>query len=81
MTVRLFASAREAIGRGTVDWPVPAGGVPAKELVRALREAYPRLGPALRVSRFLRNDRYLTDLSERVGPGDEFSIHPPYGGG
>ena len=35
----------------------------------------------LRVSRFLRNDRYLSDLGERVGPDDEFAVHPPYGGG
>jgi molybdopterin converting factor small subunit len=79
--IRLFATARLAVGRGTVDWPVPPGGVSAKELVHALRETYPRLAPTLRVSRFLRNDRYLTDLAERLDPGDEFSVHPPYGGG
>jgi molybdopterin converting factor small subunit len=79
--IRLFAGARTALGRATVDWSVPPAGLPARELLRALREAFPDLAPTLRTSRFLRNDRYLTDLSERVEPGDEFAVHPPYGGG
>ncbi len=79
--VRLFATARQLVGRATLPWPVPDEGVRARELVAALREAYPRLAPTLRVSRFLRNDRYLTDLEETVRPGDEFAVHPPYGGG
>jgi molybdopterin converting factor small subunit len=79
--VRLFATAREAVGSATLDWPVPPGGLTARELVHGLREAYPRLGPTLRTSRFLRNDRYLEDLGERISPGDEFAVHPPYSGG
>ncbi len=79
--VRFFAGARVAAGRSTVGWPAPDGGLPAREIVRALAEAYPKLGPALRASRFLRNGRYLNDLTERVRPGDEFAVHPPYGGG
>jgi molybdopterin converting factor small subunit len=79
--VRLFATAHQVVGRTTLSWAVPEHGVSARELVAALQEAYPRLGPTLRVSRFLRNDRYLRDLAEVVRPGDEFSVHPPYGGG
>lgn len=79
--VRLFATAREAVGRPTVEWPVPARGLSADALVRTLGEAFPRLRPTLRASRFLINDRYVDDLTERVRPGDEFSVHPPYGGG
>jgi molybdopterin converting factor small subunit len=79
--VRLFATARRVVGRATLPWPVPEEGLRARELVAALQEAYPRLGPTLRASRFLRNDRYLGDLDESVRPGDEFSVHPPYGGG
>jgi molybdopterin converting factor small subunit len=79
--VRLFATARVEVGRSTLTWPVPHDGLRARELVAALEAAYPRLGPTLRVSRFLRNDRYLRDLGETVRPGDEFAVHPPYGGG
>ncbi len=79
--VRFFATARVAAGRSTLDWPVPGRGIPAREIVRSLAEAYPGLGRTLRTSRFLRNGRYLDDLDERVRPGDEFAVHPPYGGG
>jgi len=79
--VRLFATARLAVGRATLDWPVAESGVSARELVAALGAAYPRLAPTLRVSRFLRNDRYLSDLTTRLRAGDEFAVHPPYGGG
>ncbi len=79
--IHLFASARLAVGRSTLSWPVPANGLLARELVAALAAAYPRLVPTLRVSRYLRNDRYLADLDEPVRPGDEFAVHPPYGGG
>ncbi len=79
--VHLFASARQLVGQRTVRWTVPAGGLPAREIVAGLERRFPRLGPTLRVSRFLRNDRYLADLEETVRPGDEFAVHPPYGGG
>ena len=79
--VRLFAAARRVVGHATLPWPVPEQGLRARELIAALQAAYPGLGPTLRVSRFLRNDRYLGDLDEPVRPGDEFSVHPPYGGG
>lgn len=79
--VRLFATARLLVGKATFAWPVPDQGVVARELIAALAKEYPRLAPTLRVSRFLRNDRYLTDLDERLRPGDEFAVHPPYGGG
>ncbi len=79
--IRFFASARQTVGRAELPWPVPPSGTSAGELVRELGEAFPRLRPTLKVSRFLRNDRYLEDLREVVRPGDEFSVHPPYGGG
>ena len=79
--IRLFASAREAVGESILAWTVPAEGLAASELVRRLGREYPRLRPTLRVSRFVRNGRYLAHLTERVRPGDEFAVHPPYGGG
>jgi molybdopterin converting factor small subunit len=81
VTVLLFASAREAVGRSRLDWPVPKGGLAAEDLVRRLGDEYPRLRPTLKASRFVRNGQYLEDLATRVRPGDEFAIHPPYGGG
>jgi molybdopterin converting factor small subunit len=79
--VRLFASARRIVGEATVAWTVPPGGLTARRLVDELGTRFPRLRSTLRASRFLRNDRYLTDLGETVAPGDEFAVHPPYGGG
>ena len=80
-TILLFGPARAAVGTGSLAWPVPPRGTPARELVRALALAHPRLGPTLRVSRFLLNEEVLPGLSRRVRPGDEFAVHPPYGGG
>jgi molybdopterin converting factor small subunit len=79
--VLFFATARTATGRPAVDWPVPPAGVRADELARALAAAYPRLGPVLPGSRWVLNGRYLRGLTARVRPGDEFALHPPYGGG
>ena len=79
--VLLFAMARTAVGRAELDWLVPARGMPAAELARALAAAYPALGPVLSRSRLVRNGESLRRPNERVRPGDEFAIHPPYGGG
>jgi molybdopterin converting factor small subunit len=79
--ILLFATAREAVGRPVIEWDVPQGGVTAADLVRRLAAEYPRLRPALKTSRFVRNGQYLARLSGRVRPGDEFAVHPPYGGG
>jgi molybdopterin converting factor small subunit len=79
--VRLFATARTAVGRAELDWPVPPEGISAHALAAALADAYPALARTLRVSRLVRNGRYVQRAGERVRPGDEFAIHPPYGGG
>jgi len=79
--ILLFASARKVVGRSIVEWPVPAEGLSTRELVRRLGAEYPRLRPTLNASRFVRNGRYLTGLTGRIRPGDEFAVHPPYGGG
>ncbi|HTZ61484.1 MAG TPA: MoaD/ThiS family protein [Thermoplasmata archaeon] len=79
--VLLFATARTAVGRAELDWPVPARGLTAAELTRALSDAYPQLAPTLRVSRLVRNGLPIDRPGARIHPGDEFAIHPPYGGG
>ncbi len=81
VTVLLFGPARQATGTGELAWPVSLGGIPAQTLLRELARRFPRLAPTLRVSRFVRNGRYLARLSTRLRPGDEFAVHPPYGGG
>ncbi|HTP54202.1 MAG TPA: MoaD/ThiS family protein [Thermoplasmata archaeon] len=79
--VRLYAGARAAADRSFVDVEVPAGGLSAREIVRRLGSQCPSLVPVLRASRIVRGDVYLTRLSARIRPGEELSVHPPYGGG
>jgi molybdopterin converting factor small subunit len=81
VTILLFATARVAVGAPQLDWPVESGGVTARALVRSLGQSYPKLVPTLRMSRFVLNGRYLSSLAARVRAGDEFAVHPPYGGG
>jgi molybdopterin converting factor small subunit len=79
--ILLFSIARTAVGRSEIAWPVPEQGASAGAITRELASAYPALARPLRVSRLVRNGRYLRDPGERVRPGDELAIHPPYGGG
>jgi len=81
VTVRLFGPAREAAGTSSLAWPVPAQGVRTRDLVAALARDHPRLAPTLRVSRFLVNGEVVGARARWVRPGDEFAVHPPYGGG
>jgi len=80
-TVLLFATARRATGAGELRWPVDAAGVPVRSLVESLGKRYPKLAPILPTCRFALNGRYVASRATRVRPGDEFAIHPPYGGG
>ena len=79
--ILLFASAREAVGQREISWPLPPEGMTAQRLLAVLGEEYPKLRPTLSVSRFVRNGRYLDDLGTSLRAGDEFAVHPPYGGG
>jgi molybdopterin converting factor small subunit len=81
VTVLLFATARVAVGASELSLAVESSGITARSLICSLRSSYPKLVPALRTSRFVLNGRYLTNLTARVRPGDEFAVHPPYGGG
>lgn len=81
VTVLLFATARLAVGQGELHWPVGPEGTTITSLVRALGERYPKLAPTLGTCRFVLNGRYVARRATRVRPGDEFAVHPPYGGG
>ena len=79
--IRLFATARVAVGTGRLDWPAPPDGIPARDLIRALTARYPDLGRIATASRYFLDGELLTRMGTRVGPGHEFAVHPPYGGG
>ena len=81
VTVRLFATARLAVGRSELRWPVESEGVPMQALLKDLGQKYPKLAPVLGTCRFVLNGRYVAGRATRVRPGDEFAVHPPYGGG
>ncbi len=81
VTVLLFATARTAVGTARLVWPVGSDGMSARSLLRGLVVSYPQLGPTIRTSRFVLNGEYLSNLTTRIRPGDEFAVHPPYGGG
>ena len=75
----MFASFREAVGGGTLSWDAPAGAT-VSEVVSALREAYPRLGPAAEKALLAVNQEYVGgDL--RLQDGDELALIPPVSGG
>ena len=77
--IRLFASFREAVGSGTLAWDAPDGAT-VSEVVAALREAYPRLGPAAEKALLAVNQDYVGgDLKLR--DGDELALIPPVSGG
>lgn len=82
-SVRLlfFATAREAVGAAAIDREVPARGAILQALLSSVVEEHPRLEPVLKVSRVVRNGRYVSGTRTRVRPGDEVAIHPPYSGG
>ena len=77
----LFATAREAVGRASIDLSVPAEGVPVRAVLASLGREHRALARLLPSCRIARNGRYVSPRSGRVGPGDELAIHPPYSGG
>ena len=79
--IRLYATAREAVGHASLAWEVPPAGIAAKDLLNDLVRRYPALERVARESRLVRNAHYLTNRLELVRPGDDFAIHPPYSGG
>lgn len=81
LRVLLFAGAREAAGTPEAVLELEPGETPVSDVLRALRQRYPRLGPILASSRLVRNGEYLRGRSGSVRPGDELAIHPPYSGG
>jgi len=79
LRIRLFASFREAVGSSALAWTAPEGST-VGQVVAALREAHPRLGPALDRAMLAVNQEYVgPDL--RLSDGDELALIPPVSGG
>lgn len=77
----LFATARIAVGAPSLSWPVRPDGTTVRELVDELARAHPRVAPILAHSRFFHDGVPVVRQNERIRPGEELAIHPPYGGG
>ncbi len=77
ITIRLFASAREAVGAGELVWDV-AEGTTVGALMEDLGRSYPALGD-LRL-RAAVNAAYA-EASTVLRAGDEVACIPPGGGG
>ena len=76
--VRLFASFREAVGTGTLEWDAPEGAS-VSEAVAALSGTYP-FGPAAEKALLAVNQEYVGG-DYRLRAGDELALIPPVSGG
>ncbi len=77
--VRLFASAREAVGRGEVEVDLGEGATVA-HLLESLGATYPRLTP-LAPSLLIAVNREYQAREAVLREGDEVGIIPPVSGG
>ena len=76
-TLRLFAAAREAAGRGRDELP----GATVADVLRAAEDRYgPAFSAVLRGSQVWRNGEPC-DPGDAVGEGDEVAVLPPVSGG
>ncbi len=69
------------MGTARLDWPIPAEGMTVGELLAALAKEYPALRGLLASSRIFLDGELLSGTHDRVQPGHEVTVHPPYGGG
>ena len=79
LRVRLFASFRQQVGSSAVDIELGAGRR-VRDLLAALCQAYPSLGPALERAMVAVNLEYVGP-NFQLGPGDEVALIPPVSGG
>lgn len=77
--IRLFASFREAVGSNSLSWTAPDHST-VGEVVAALREAHPKLGPAAEKAMLAVNQEYVGP-ELRLKDGDELALIPPVSGG
>lgn len=76
---RLFASFREAVGRGELALEVPDEST-VGDVVERLRSDHPALGPAAANAMLAVNQEYVGP-DYRLRAGDELALIPPVSGG
>lgn len=79
VTVRFFASLREAMGQGSLIWKLKPNATLA-DLIHALHQAYPDAHIAQRSLYMAINQRYAP-ADAPLHDGDEVAIFPPVSGG
>lgn len=79
VTIKLFASFREAVGSGDLTWELPSGAT-LDELIRTLDQAYPQAGFGRRAFHMAVNHEYAS-MERTLQDGDEVAIFPPVSGG
>ena len=79
VTVRLFAGAREAAGRGDAELSLEAGATVA-DARRALARGFPALSERLAGCATAVNRKYARD-DVPLADGDELAVLPPVSGG
>lgn len=77
--VKLFAVAREKIGKPSIDVELPDQAT-VGQLRSAIVERYPDLSPAVAHSRFAVNSHYAVD-STSIPAHAEIALIPPVSGG
>ena len=79
VTVRLFASQREAAGTGTLDMEF-SNGTSAGDAFAQLCQRYPVLAAAAGSTAFAVNRRHV-EPTAKLADGDELALLPPVAGG
>jgi molybdopterin converting factor subunit 1 len=79
ISVRLFASQRETLGRGALEIEVPDGSTAAAAFV-SITAAHPQLAAPAGSIAFAVN-RELASPDTRLRDGDELALLPPVAGG
>lgn len=79
VTVLCVAQLRDDLGASEVSVSLPSEAT-GRELLDALRQRNPRIGPLLEVSRLAVNQEYVA-TEVRLQDGDEVVVIPPVSGG
>lgn len=79
LTVKLFAVARQRIGRGTIELELPEAAT-VGNVRGAIVEQFPPLADVVRHARIAVDSEYAADGSV-VGTKSEIAIIPPVSGG